>query len=152
MKKILMIIAAILLCKLSAQATSTIQPFVLPTAVSISSTAIAGAGATVVITTPTAVGVYSTGYYNYIAHLHIEMYATGTLTGGATPVTCTTTNLPGNPVFKFPTAAATGTMYVVDQVFDNALQSTAGGTNTTIVCPATASVIWNVQVNYFQGN
>ncbi len=129
----------------------TPMPVTLPYATMASSvTAVAGV-ATVTISTPAAT-TYSTGVQTFITHLHIEMYATGTLTGGATPVTCTTTNIPGNPVFKFQTAEATGTDQIIDLDFATPIQATNAAANTVVSCPSTASVIWNIMVGYFQAS
>lgn len=115
----------------------------------VSSVTVAGALAVSSATASTSNGF---AQFNYITNVHIEMYATGTLTGGATPVTCTSSNIPGNPVWKFPTAAATGTVTITDMQFANALKSTTSNTVTSITCPATASVIWNITLGYYQSN
>ncbi len=150
MKRFVLIFAGILAFARLPGYCLTPQPTTLPPSVSVSSVSTAAGQASITITTPTSVGPYSSGQYTYISHIHVEMYATGTLTGGATPVTCTTTNLQ-SLALKFPTAAATGTVSVVDMALDNALQGTQGS-NVTITCPATASVIWNVVLTYFQGS
>lgn len=149
MKKFLLILGLMSISKIGWCLTP--QPVVIAPSVSISSVGISGAQAQITITTAPGSGYNSTGWYNYLTNIHIEMYAVGTLTGGATPVTCTTTGLPTAVAFKFPTAAATGTNTVTDIQFANPLQGTAG-TNVVITCPATASVIWNMQVMYFSGS
>lgn len=145
MKRLIVILAALFVCK-AAQAA--VQPVSLPFSVSASSTGIASSTITVTVTTPTSSGFYSTGYSNYVSHLRIEQYAAGTLTGGATPLTCTTTNLPGNPTFKFPTAMATGTVSVLDIALDNPLAPSVSG-NIAVSCPGATNVIWNILLVYY---
>lgn len=147
MKRFGLMVGALLLTSFGYSMTP--MPVTLPYATMASSVTAAAGIATVTISTPVAT-TYSTGVNTYITHIHIEMYATGTLTGGATPVTCTTTNLPGSPVFKFQTAEATGTDQIIDLDFATPVQASNSAANTVVSCPSTASVIWNVVVGYFQ--
>lgn len=149
MKRFIMLLAVLLTCKFAQAATSTVQPFVLPAVVSVSSISLTSSAATVTISTPTGIGAYSTGYYNYLSHVRIEMYAASALTGGATPTTCTTTGLQ-SLAFKMPTALAVGALYIVDLPLDNPLQA-AQASNVVISCPATTNVIWNIVGTYYQG-
>lgn len=149
MKRFILILAAVLLGKMSAHAV-TPQPVALPPSVVTSSFTLAGGTATVTASTPTSVGPYSSGYYNYISHIHLEMYATGTLTGGATPVVCTTTNLNGIKIY-LPTAAATGSETVIDMPLDNPMQGTQAS-QVTLSCPGQPSVIYNLILTYYQGS
>src|SRR5690349_3800962 len=71
--------------------------------ITVTATAAAGSAATLTIPAPAA------GIFNYLQYLQIILYAAAALTGGATPQLVTTTNLPGSPVFTFPTALAIGT-------------------------------------------
>lgn len=154
MKKYIAIIGFLFVSSYAfAGGTSMPSPIVVPTSSIISSATVAvDGGVTVIVSSPTSgVGPYSTGYYNYITNIHIEMYAAGTLTGGATPNTCTTTNLPNNPTFKFPTASATGTTVVTDMQFANPLQANQAS-QVTIVCPLATNVMWNVIVGYYQAS
>jgi hypothetical protein len=87
--------------------------------------------------------------FHYIDRIVIQRFATALLTAGATPVLVTTTNLPGTRVFSFPAeAAAQGTMY--SEIVEPArpLRSSAAGTATTIVAPATTGVIWRITADY----
>lgn len=123
-----------------------------PTTITVSSVTAAAGIATVTISSPSLTSpTYGTGPLTYIAHVRIEMYATATLTGGATPVTCTSTNL-NSRVWKFPTAAATGTTTVFDEDYSYAVQAPNSAISTVISCPSTASVIWNVSVSYYYGS
>ncbi len=149
MKRFILIIAGILAMARMPGHCITPQPVVLPYATMASSVTAAAGIATVTISSQVAT-VYSTGLNTYITHLHIEMYATGTLTGGATPVTCTTTNLPGSLVLKFQTAEATGTDQIIDMDFASPVQASNPAVNTVVSCPSTASVIWNIVVGYYQ--
>jgi hypothetical protein len=117
----------------------------------ISSASAAGGQAQVILSSPTAASANSSGFYNYITHIHIEMYATGTLTGGATPVVCTTTNLTTTPGIRFQTAEATGTEQVYEMDFASPIQA-AQASQVAITCPGTASTIWNIVVTYFQAS
>lgn len=150
MKRFVLIFIGLLALALRVNATPLPMPTMLPPSIVTSSFTATAGTATVTITTPTSVGPYSAGQYTYISHIHIEMYAGATLTGGAIPVTCTTTNL-GGTVFKLPSAAATGTVIVLDMPFDNPIQGLQGS-NVAISCPGQPSTIWNVIVNYFQGS
>lgn len=147
MKKLLFVLSLTLVTTKVHAAYNPWSVAVAPS-VTISSTSAAAAGALVTITTAPNSGPFSTGLNTYLSHIHIEYYATGTLTGGATPVVCTTTNLPGNPSFKFPTAEATGVELIEDMDFSNPIQTTSPG-NITISCPGTASTLWNIVATYF---
>jgi hypothetical protein len=152
MKRFILILAGIIVYMQMPVSAVTSLPSTLPPAITVSSvTALASAIATVTITTPTSVGPYSTGNYTYITHLHVVAYATGTTLGSATPVTCTLTGVTGSPILRFPTAMAIGTQTVIDLAFDNALQSTIAS-NVVISCPATAGVMWDMLVAYYQGS
>lgn len=150
MKKILFVLAVLFLTSKGYSAPIPL-PIVIQPSISVSSVSIAGAQAQILIATPTAQSANSTGYYNYLTSIRIEYYATSTLTGGATPITCVSTNLPGNPVFKFPSAEATGTEAVTDLQFANPLQATQAS-QITITCPGTASTLWNMTATYFVSN
>lgn len=67
-------------------------------------TAVGAAGAAVTLTLPAAAA-----RFHRIAWIEIIMYATAARTGGATPVTVTSTNLPGNPAWTHESAQAVGT-------------------------------------------
>lgn len=90
------------------------------------------------------------GQFHYITSVMIRMYATAARTGGTTPVVSTTTNLPGNPAFTWESAQAVGTVVTQQlQLGGNPLKSSVANTATTIVCPATANVIWRATVTYY---
>jgi hypothetical protein len=91
------------------------------------------------------------GQFHYISFLQILAYSTSARTGGATPVTVTTTNFTGNPSFTFQSAAAIGTSENQTFPVPGTLKSAAAATATTIVCPATAGVIWRVICTYYAG-
>lgn len=102
------------------------------------------AGAAVTLTLPAAANVF-----HYIQSMEIIKYATAAISGTATPVVVTTTNLPGNIAFTMATAQAIGTTLEEDLVGIDALRSSVVNTATTIVCPATANVIWRINVFYY---
>lgn len=119
------------------------QPTTLPDA-SLWVTATAASGSAVTLTLPAVAS-----QFHRINFIEITAYTTAARTGSATPLTVTTTNLPGSPAFTFQTAAAVGTKepYVLAPGFP--IKSSVANTATTIVCPATTSVIWRVNVSYY---
>ena len=126
---------------------------VIPTAATLISSAPANANEAAVITisSPTGGGAYSTGYYNYLSDLHVVAYATATVTGTGTPITCTVTGVPNSPAILLETAMAVGTLHPRDFSFSNPVQATQGA-RIVITCPATGSVLWNIWASYFVGN
>lgn len=117
----------------------------LPAELAVTATAAAGVGVTATLPAPPA------GSSHYVALIQVVRYATAALAGGGVPLLVTTTNLPGNPVLDFSSQAAAEGDEV--QVLSPAkpLKSAAAATQTTVVCPATANVIWRVNVWYHQG-
>jgi hypothetical protein len=104
----------------------------------------AGAAVTLTIASPGA------GLRHYLTYLSINRFATALLTAAAAPVTVTSTNLPGSMAFSFPAeAAAQGSLFPWREDFAYPLAVSAQGTATTIVCPATTTVIWRVSAGYF---
>lgn len=87
------------------------------------------------------------GQFHYITSIQINGYATAAVTGTATPVLVTSTNLPGSPVWTFARARAVGTTDI--QGLTGPLRSTTLNTATTIVCPATTSILWRVTATYY---
>lgn len=111
-------------------------------------TATGAAAAAVTATIPAVAGMR-----HYIDRIDVTKFASATLVAAAAPVLVTTTNIPGSPVFSFPAdAGVQGT--VVQQSLDfgsSGMASTALNTATTVVCPATTSIIWRVTVAYRLG-
>jgi hypothetical protein len=103
------------------------------------------AAAAVTLTLPAG----AAGKFTYLTYLQIIMYAAAALTGSATPVVVTTTNLPGSLAFTFPTAAAIGTIVEEKSEGVALMKGSAAATAITIVCPATTGVIWRVNGAYF---
>jgi hypothetical protein len=89
------------------------------------------------------------GLFHYITHIDIDCYTTVARAGGATPVIATSTNLTGTPSWNFASAAAIGTIDRISYDFNNPVKSTTANTATTIVGPATTSVIWKIRVYYY---
>jgi hypothetical protein len=109
----------------------------------LSTTGVAGAAVTATLPAPVA------GQSHKIIAVEITMYNTAARTGTATPVTVTTTNIPGTWAITFPTAGAIGTTVVYQmQVSPHEIEVVTTGAASTIVCPATASVIWRITVVY----
>lgn len=112
------------------------------------------------VTTTAATGVAATltlpavtGLRHYVDYIKVVRSPTALLTASATPVLCTTTNLPGAPVFTWgQDAAPQGQDRSQDMDFGGTgLAATAAGTATTIVCPAYTGVIWRVEASYRLG-
>lgn len=103
-----------------------------------------GAATTLTLAAPGA------GLRHYLTYLSINRYAAALLTASATPIAATTTNLPGTLAFSFAAdAAALGTLDRWREDFAYPIASSAQNTATTIVCPATTSVIWRVTAGYY---
>ena len=109
-------------------------------------TAVGTTGSAITLTLPA-----TPSQFHYINSIEIEAYSTAARTGSATPVTVTSTNIPGSPAWTFATAAAIGTTDTKFYPFSNNIKSSAANTATTIVCPATTGVIWRVNVSYYTG-
>ena len=107
-------------------------------------TATGAASAAVTLTIPAAGG----GVFHYLQYLEIVKYSAAAITGTATPIVVTTTNLPGTPAFTMGRAGAIGTVENIRIDLDG-LRSSVANTATTIVCPAVTNVIWRVNVFYF---
>jgi hypothetical protein len=108
-------------------------------------TAVGAAGAAVTLTLASP----GAGMRHYITYLAINRFAAALLTAAATPVTVTTTNLPGSLAFSFPAdAAAQGTIDRWREDLAFPLAASALSTATTIVCPATPNVIWRVTAGF----
>ncbi len=117
-----------------------------PSTLALTATGAAGAAVTLTVTSPGA------GLFHYFTRIIVQRFATALLTAGATPVLVTTTNLPGTRVLSFPAdAAAQGTIYTEEIRPVQPLKSSTANTATTIVCPATTSVIWRVTADYYIG-
>lgn len=106
-------------------------------------TATGAAGAAVTATLPAVAG-----QSHHITALEITAYSTAARTGGVAPVLVASSNLPGNPAWTFATAAAVGTVDRYQPPMAEPLRAAAPATATTIACPATAGVIWRINVSY----
>ena len=104
----------------------------------------AGVATTLTLAAPGA------GLRHYLTYLSINRFATAALTAAATPVTGTTTNLPGTLAFSFPAEAELqGTLDRWREDFAFPLATSTQNTATTIVCPATTGVIWRVTAGFY---
>jgi hypothetical protein len=110
---------------------------------SVTATAIAGALAT--LTLPAA----GAGLFHYITSIEISCYTTLARVGGAAPVIVTSTNLPGGPSWDFSSAGAVGTTERINFAYDSPIKCSSSVAATTIVGPATASVIWKIKATYY---
>lgn len=132
------------LCTLTANLGLLDQSLEGRIAIPITVTAAVGVAATLTIPSPGA------GLRNYVCYVAINRIAAALLTAAATPVVVTTTNLPNSMAFSLPAdAAAQGTIYPLREDFAFPLMSTAQGTTTTIVAPATPNVIWRLSAAYY---
>jgi hypothetical protein len=126
--------------------TSLLDDFKMGLVTPTIGTAVGASGAAVTLTLA-APGV---GVRHYLTYLRIVRYAAAVLTAAATPVTITTTNLPGTPAFTFPAdAAALGTIFSYQEDFAYPIVSSAQNTATTIVAGATTGVIWRITAGFY---
>jgi hypothetical protein len=106
-----------------------------------------GAAVTLTLASPGA------GLRQYLTYLSINRFAAAVLTASATPVTVTTTNLPGPLAFTFEADAATlGTKIPWREDFAYPVSAASQNTAVTIVCPVTTGVIWRVTAGYYIAN
>lgn len=115
-----------------------------PLATNLGVTAVGAANAAVTLTIPAVAS-----QFHYIDSIEITLYSTAARTGNATPITCTTTNLSGNPAYTWATAGAIGTENT--KQLNNAnrpIKSSVVNTATTIVCPAVTGGLWRMNVRY----
>jgi hypothetical protein len=116
----------------------------LVTPILVTATAAAGTAVTLSMPTPGA------GLRHYITYIRIVRFASALLTAGAAPVVVTTTNIPGALAFSIPAdAAAQGSAFPYQEDFSYPIAVSAQATATTIVAPATPSVIWRVTAGYY---
>jgi tRNA(Leu) C34 or U34 (ribose-2'-O)-methylase TrmL len=109
-------------------------------------TAVGAAAAAVTLTIPSP----GAGLRNYMTYLAINRFAAAALTAAAAPVTVTTTNLPGALAFSFAAEAfPQGSLDRWREDFAFPVASSAQGTATTIVCPATPNVIWRATAGFY---
>ncbi len=114
-----------------------------PSTLCVTGTAAAAAGVT--ITLPAVAS-----QFHYLSSIRISAYNAAARTGGATPALVTTTNIPGSLAFTFGSAGAVGTIETQQvEISGNPFKSSVANTATTIVCPATTSVIWRVTCIYY---
>jgi hypothetical protein len=104
------------------------------------------------VTAATGVAVTATlaavaGFSHYINLLEITKYFTAANAASATPLLVTTTNL-GGLTFSF--GQPLGIIGSTDErIYSRpCLKSATAGVATTIVCPATAGIIWRINVLY----
>ena len=107
-------------------------------------TATGVAGAAVTATLPIV-----SGFYHYICTIEIRQYAAAALVGGAVPTLVTSTNLTGSNAWTFQTALAIGTSEVQTITGPTPIKVANNSTTTTVVAPATANVIWRINVYYY---
>jgi hypothetical protein len=90
------------------------------------------------------------GLRHYLTYISISRFAAALLVAAAAPVTVTTTNIPGALAISFPAEAALqGTIDRRQEDFALPIMTTAQGTATTIVCPATTNVIWRITAGFY---
>lgn len=151
MKKLLIVLGCVSLSHFSFAWVNP-QAVLVPPSVNVSTAPAAGTAGTVTLSTPSA-GAFSSGYFNYVTDVHIDMYpANSSIAGGngGKPVYCTSTNLPGSPQWMFSTVVTSGTVITEDFQYANPLQGTQGS-QVQITCPAATNASWNINVGYYQG-
>ena len=116
-----------------------------PSTLGVNSTGAAAAAVTLTLPAPGA------GLFQYVDSVEITLYNSAARTGGATPVTVTSTNLPGTPTWLFPSAGAIGTRETYSLITDAPVRASTANTAVTIVCPAVTGGIWNVKALYRTG-
>ncbi len=95
-------------------------------------------------------GAPGAGLRHYLTAISITRYATALLTASATPVTVTTNNLPGVLAFTFAAdALALGATERWREEFAFPLAAAAQNAVTSIVCPATPSLIWRITAGFY---
>jgi hypothetical protein len=105
-----------------------------------SSTAVTGAAVSLTF------NAGNTGTYHRFSMIEITKYFTAANAASATPLSVTTTNLNGL-IFKFGQPLGTiGTAETRIYSFTPRLNSLSPATNTSITCPATTGIIWNLNV------
>lgn len=129
--------------------TGTFWPAVQPVSLQAADKAVSVTGAASAAVTATLPAVV--GQSHYITRINIIAYASAARTGAASPVVVTSTNLPGPLAWTTPTAMAIGTQYETDIQLSGPLKSSAANVATTIVAPASTSVIWRINVVYYTG-
>lgn len=117
-----------------------------PTLLWVTATAAAGTAITLTIPAPGA------GLFHYITYLNVRR-ATNVAEAAAAPLTITTTNLPGSPIWTVGTAVPLGGQVVdVDLQLSNPLKSSVANTATTIVAPDPGTnAIWRLNAGYYIG-
>jgi hypothetical protein len=116
-----------------------------PSTLGVNSTGAAAAAVTLTLPAPGA------GLFQYVDGIEITLYNSAARTGGATPVTVTSTNLPGTPTWLFPSAGAIGDRDTYSLITDAPVKASTANTAVTIVCPAVTGGIWNVKALYRTG-
>jgi hypothetical protein len=108
----------------------------------------ASANATAFMLTLPAAG---SGTFHYVMSIELSLYSTAARAGVATPITVTSTNLPGAPSWDFDTAGAIGTTNRIILTPSNPIKSSVANMATTILCPAVTGGIFRVAVRYAIG-
>lgn len=106
-------------------------------------TAVGAAAAAVTATVPAP----PSGQRTRVTFIEVVLYNTVARVGSATPVTVTTTGL-GGLTMTFPSAGAVGTCERREYVLENPIDNGAQATAATVVCPATTSVMWRINLIY----
>lgn len=124
-------------------ADSTIQVERIPMTLSV--TATAATAAIVTLSLPLLADMY-----HYIDSITVSMFTGAAIAAaGAAPTIVTTTNIPGTPSLNFRNdIQPAGQLTVQTLDFNAPMRSTAAGTATTVVCPATVGILWKATAIY----
>jgi hypothetical protein len=126
----------------SAQLDSSLIGVVTP----LIATTLGSVGAAATLTLPAP----GSALRQYLTSLSINRFAAATLTPAATPISITTTNLPGALAYSFGAEAlAQGALDRMREEFGHPLAASNQNTAVTIVAPATPNVIWRMTAGYY---
>lgn len=108
----------------------------------ITAVGVAGGASTLTLPAPAA------GQRQRILLLEVALYSTAARTGVSTPVTVTTTNLPGSWALTFATAAVIGSCDTKTYIFTAPLDAVVQATAVTVACPAVTGGMWRINCVY----
>ena len=121
--------------------------FALPVVAPLAVTATAAVNTAVTLTLPAP----SAGLFHVVTRIQIDRFFVTAGLAGTTPTIVTSTNLPGTMAWSFSTIGAIGDLKSIIIEPSQPLRSSASGTATTIVCPASTDTIWRASAIYGLG-
>jgi hypothetical protein len=92
------------------------------------------------------------GLFHYITAFDFQVSGGAAANAAAAAPSITTTNLPGNPLWRFGIPATAGGFQAFSKAWTNPLKSVAANTATTFVCPIPGSnSVISANVSYYVG-